>query len=544
MRRLPSILKREEFWLIFLSLILLVFSFGPLVLNYLTPTPEQRVYLGSYGYPPDFWGKMVIFQEGRLGHWLFTHKTTTTIPTPAAIVPFEYLLLGQISRLFPLDPIIFFHLSRLVLSLIFLSVAYYLISLVFSQKVHRLIAYTLSLFATGFSNKGADFIENWSPLGIFQRSAYYPHYMLAFIFSLLAIIFLSQALEKKDLKKLLLAGLFGFLTSSVHAINTANFYLVLGFYSLFLLIINWRQKINFNRYGYKFFYLAIFFLISVLPIIYLHFLTRSYPWTLLMIGDRKFDFGHIFPKTFVIFAVGSSMFLSLYGSLIILRKKTDLALLLAPWSITYIIGYVWAAEIFSFGSQRFLQTPFFVILAILSTLALDKISSKLAGKKISAPTILIILSLVVLATGLPAVKMSLNINIDNFKWAGDLGYYSEPGNLAAIRWLGKNTQEKDIVLADKFNGSLIASLAGNYPYANDEINLFPDDRLRPLEATIIAFYQQLKSNAEAKKFLTDNKIRYVFWSNLERNVAKGKMPDYPFLTKVYQNNETIIFRVD
>ena len=545
MKKMIKIWRSEEFWIVLLALIFLIFSYVPLVLDYLAIPPENRVFLGSYGYPPDFWGKMIIFREGRLGHWLFTHKTTVAIPTPAAIIPFEYIFLGQLSRLVPLDPLIFFHLCRLVLSLVFLLTSYLLISLVFDRKILRITAYLLTLFGTGFGASGARFIDNWSPLGIFQRGAYFPHYSLSFIFSLLVVILLSRALEEKNLKKLFQASVLGFLISFIHAPNTANLYLVLGLYSLLTIYLNCRQHHQINHWIYKIVYLGIYFLISVLPILYLRYLTQSYPWTLLMSGDAKFDFGKIFPKTFLISAVGPIMFLSFYGSWLAIKKKSDLALILAPWSITYIFGYLFAGKIFSFNSQRFLQTSFFVILAILSTMALNEISLKLAGKKsITHKIILIILTLIVLGTGFPAAKQSLKINTENFKWAGDSGYYTLRENLNAIRWLEKNTKENDIVLSDKFNGSLIAALAGNYPYANDETNLFPDDRLKQIDNTLRNFYQQTISNTEAKKFLVDNKIRYVFWSNLERNLAKGKTPNYPFLTKVFQSNQTIIFKVD
>lgn len=544
MKGLSQIFKSEEFWVVILSLILLGFSYGPLVINYLTPPPTGKVFLGSYGYPPDFWGKMISFQEGRLGHWQFTHKTTTTIPTPSSFIPLEYLFLGQLSHYFPIDPVIFFHLCRLLLSLIFLIAIYQLINCVFNKKIHRLVAYILALFSTGMSSQGADFLELWSPLGAFQRSAYYPHYLFSFIFLLLTIIFLNQALEKKNSRKLFWACLFGFLASLIHASNTVSLYLSLVFYCLLEIFLNRQQKIGFRKWSYKIIYLGIFFLLSVLPIIYIHFITQSYPWTLLMRGDAKFDLGKLRPKTMLVYGIGPTMFLSFYGSWLILKKRVNFSRILAPWSITYIVGYCLASNFFSFNSQRFLQTPFFVILAILSTLALDELSSKIVKKrKVSQEKILFALTLIILLISFSAVKRSLTINLDNFRWAGDYTYYTSPENLAAIRWLGKNTKEKDIVLSDKINGELIAALAGNFPYISIEITNFPDEHFNQLEGTVRDFYQQNKTNAEAKKFLTDNRISYIFWADEEKKLSLNDRLTYPFLTKVYENPKVTIFKI-
>lgn len=542
MKRISQIFKSEEIWIVILSLILLGLSYGPLIYNYLTPPPEGKVFLGSYGYPPDFWGKMISLQEGRLGHWQFTHKTTTTIPTPSSIIPFEYLLLGQLSRYFPIDPVVFFHLCRLLLSLIFLIVIYQLINNIFNQKIQRLVAYTLALFSTAMGNKGADFLEIWSPLGAFQRSAYYPHYLFSFIFLLLTIIFLNQALDKKDLRKLSWACFFGFLISLIHSPNTVSLYLSLVFYFLLEIYLNRKQKISFKKWSYKIFYLGIFLIVSILPVVYVFLLTRSYPWTLLMRGDAKFDLGRILPKTMLIFGIGPTMFLSFYGSWLILKKKVNFSRLLAPWSIIYIIGYCLTGSFFSFNSQRFLQTPFFVILAVLSTLALDEISLKIVSKrKIAQEKIFLALTLIILLISFPAIKRSLTINFDNFSWAGDYTYYTSPENLAAIRWLGKNTKEEDIVLADKINGELIAALAGNFPYVNIEITIFPDEHLYQLEKTVRDFYQQSDETEKSKKFLLDNKIRYVFWSEEEKSHSLTGKLNYPFLKKVYENPKVIIY---
>lgn len=547
--KVKSILISEEVIIAFLSLILIFFSYGPLTMQYLTPPPEGKVYLGSYGFPPDFWGNIISYREGRLGHWLFTHKITTTINSPATFSKIEYLALGQLSRYFPVDPIIFFHICRGVLSVFLLMVIYKLISLVLKNKVERIIAYGLALLSAG-AGPGADLlVALWSPSGVFQRSAYYPHYLFAFIFILLTLIFLIKALSEKKISKLLLACFFGFLTSIIHAPNTFSLYLTFPFYLGLLTIGNLKNKVPLDKWLYKPIFLIFFTIITVPPMFYFMKLGQSFPWNLLAQGDIKFNLASFIPPQVFIFGIGPTLFLGIIGAIFILKRKDDLSYLLAPWSIVYLIGYTLLWKLIHFNSQRFLQTPFFVITGILSTLAIVQISNFVSRKVHFRKEILSsLIAITIILMGLPSIKKSLDINIENFKWAGDYTYYTNKENLEAIKWLEINTKEEDIVLAEKVNAELIAALAGNFCYytihATELDNLNKSEktvRFDELENTVREFYTGVWNNEKAEKFLKNQKVKYIFWAEEEQNMANRLNIKYPFLTKVYENQKVTIF---
>jgi len=174
---------------------------------------------------------------------------------------------------------------------------------------------------------------------------------------------------------------------------------------------------------------------------------------------------------------------------------------------------------------------------------LDDLSLRIVKRvKIAQENILVVFTLIILLASFSVFKKSLLINLDNFRWADNYTYYSSPENLAAIRWLEKNTKEKDIVLSDKINGELIAALAGNFPYIDIHITNLSDEQFNQLEGTVRDFYQQVKTAKEAKKFLLDNQVSYVFWADEEKQMAGKNILNYSFLTKVYENQKVIIFK--
>ena len=72
-----------------ITFILLLGSYGPLVWQFLNP-PEGKVFLGSFGFPPDFFGNLISFEQGRRGHWLNYPKLSSAISAPPTFTRFQY----------------------------------------------------------------------------------------------------------------------------------------------------------------------------------------------------------------------------------------------------------------------------------------------------------------------------------------------------------------------------------------------------------------------------------------------------------------------
>jgi hypothetical protein len=271
-------------------------------------------------------------------------------------------------------------------------------------------------------------------------------------------------------------------------------------------------------------------------------LGQTYPWNLLSNSDIKFDVFSAIPYSYFIFGIGPVLVLSIIGAFLILKKKDDLSLLIAPWSVIYILGYTFIWKLIHYNSQRFLQTPFYVFLGILTTITLVQVS-KLITKytRINQKVLIIIFTSIVILSGLSSLKTSLEINIDNFKWAADYDYYSTPEVLSALDWFEKNTKEKDIVLADKLNAELVSAMVGNFVFYNIHANELSN--FNEIETTAYNFFCQRWDKEDALKFIIDQKIKYVLWSYLEQVTCPKKVLEYPFLTKVYENEKAIIYGI-
>ena len=511
----------------FITLILLAGSYGPLVWQFLNP-PPGKIFLGSFGFPPDFFGNLTSFEEGRLGHWLHYPKLTSTLNPPPTFARFQYNLLGHLSRLLPFEGVISFHLFRFLFSLAFVFLTAFLIWKIFPHWFGRIAAFSLAFFASSFFS--LKLINFWSPLGVFQRAAYYPHYLWSFTFLLLAFWWLYRALEEKKVSLLLLASFFGFL-ATFHPPVIISFYLTFPFY---LLIFLFRQKPDFKNFLKEAGFLAVFVIVSSPFLFYLKSVGKIHPWDLLNRFDAEFNLVKIISLKDFLLGIGPVAFFSFIGGFLAIKKSSRLFWLLAPWAVVYILGFLFVWRILGGNSARFLQTPFFVFLGILSAFVLEKIWKP----KEELPALFLLLA--ILLSALPAWRLSLKINLKNFTPA--YGYiFSSPEKKEAFHWLKTHSQENQAVLSSPTNGMLIAAFAGNYPYLT--IYIPKEEEYQEIWENMVFFLQKKWPEEKAKEFLEKEKIKFVWVDEEENTIAGGKFLPYSFLEKVFENPKVVIYKL-
>lgn len=497
-------------------------------MQYLNP-PPGKVFLGSFGFPEDFFGNLNTVKIGQLDHWQHYPKITSVLEGQKSLMKIDYIILGQLNRLIPLETTVFFNLVRFLLSIFFLLLCYRLINLIFKEKVSRLTALVLAFFSTAFSGQKL-LLDLWTPLGVFQRAAYYPHYLIGFCLLLLIIPILAECLDKNNWSRLILASLLGLIAALVHPPVIICLYLSFPFY---LSALVWQKK-SWPELKQKTIILVIFTLISSLSLFYFRSLSHAYPWNIIPKWELFYSLNKNISFINLILGIGPTAFLALIGAFLALRSKGEILLLLFPWSFTYLIGFYWLYQFISANSVRFLQTPFFIFLGILTVFPLQKVAQKI---KVSP----LVLGLLLLTLGLRTLHKSLLVNLDNFSTS--FAYINSPIEVkAGLNWLAQNTTEKDIVLSDQDNGMLIVALAGNMPYLThwtDCLDVFPQ-----LENNIIHFYCQKWSVQQAKEFLQKEQISWVFYSDEEKNLCSQQNLDYSFLTPIFKNSRLTIFKTN
>ncbi|MDP3888552.1 MAG: hypothetical protein Q8Q24_00765 [bacterium] len=516
LKRIIAFLSSEEFIIALLALALLTFSYGPLVYQYLFP-PPGTIFIGSFGYPLDFLGNLSVYHEGRIGQWFVNVPLSSTLPMPPLYHKELTILIGQASRLFPIEPTIFFHLVRFILSCLFILSAYFLISKIFSQKAQRIGAFALALFSTAASLGYDKLTDFWSPLSVFQRSAYFHHYLAAFILTVWAIVLLSRFLTNYKKKTFLLLCFLGFLITSIHPANGASLVLTLP---IFLAFDSWQsKKINLA----KIFSLGLFSIITLLPMLYIYWAGQNFPLNTLSKLDLQFDIGRFISPVDFLFGIGPTLILALAGIYFVAREKKVLGLLIAPWAIVYIVGFFFLGRFAGFNSGRFLQTPFFIFLGILSVYPLWFVAR---GKS----KVFYLLVIILLALSLSNYKASLALNFENFRtnysWIN-----ADPALFEGIDWLGQNSKPGQVVLAEELDALLIMSYAGNLTYINSYSSQ-AGDAYPALKFNAESFLQQKFSEKEAKEFIENKNISFIF--------SQGPL-SYSFLRPVFQNTQVVIY---
>ena len=530
----------EEVIIVLLTLIVVAGSYGPLLYQYLTP-PPGKVFLGSFGFPEDFWANVHVFTEGRLGDWVSQVRFSYLLPVSSTffVKPAD-IIVGQIARLVPIEGVMFFHVARLIMTVICLVLIYKIIFRVFEKKWGRVTAFLLICLATAWPG-GEKLMENWTPISLFQRWAYYPHYLLSFVFLLLAIYQLTDGLGKNRWQKVVAAGIFGALSALAHPPGIISLYMVLPIYFILFWLISGKFKRDKNECLKELGLVAIFGVLSFWPIYFLAQVGETYPWYLIAKIDQIYDLSNRINLKELLLGLGPMAVLAIYGAVVAVRKGGRWNAMIAPWAVIYLIGFYLVKKIMPYSGLRLIQTPFIAFLGILAAMAIENISTYLE-KRIGVRKGLI-MAVIILAVLLPSYgnyRLALNINVNNFRFNYEHLLFATREKKEAIDFLMKNTSQKDYVIADPVNATLITALSGNETFVTIYAKNLPDDYNR-LEDQVVKFFSEIWSEKERVEFLKQNRVRLVFWGAEEKRWG-GKM-DLPILEKVFENEEVTIFAV-
>ena len=110
----------------------------------------------------------------------------------------------------------------------------------------------------------------------------------------------------------------------------------------------------------------------------------------------------------------------------------------------------------------------------------------------------------------------------------------------AYQWLALNSKEEEIVLSGPRNGTIIAGLSGNIPYLS--LSAPPFDNYPEISDDFYHFFGQRWSNQKAQEFIKQEMVRFVFFSPEEKDFDFKSKLDYPFLKKVFENQQVTIFK--
>lgn len=546
-----TILASEFLWIILSVLVLLLLSYIPVVRNY-QAVPSDRLYYGGEEYPLDMVGDLAYVQEGYHGDALTSFRYSTLLHDTPTFLKFEYLTVGWAARIMHIPPVTMFLLTRFALSLVFLTIVYWGLRLVFADPLERITGYIFVLFGASVtvSSSATSFIGKvvYDAM-VFQRmSLAMHHYLLGAITILLSLFFLSRVLERPQrIKSLTVAIVFGILASlfyapdSVLAVSGLPVYFFLDMISVFVrtkrIVVDWTK-------------ISILFVYSICvlaPVVYVRFVVAD-AWS-------QFNSAHMeslnpFNVTFFeyLLAVGAVYVLAWIAVPSVIRRGKALLLLLATWILVHPLGEFFVSPILKLNPIRYFLTPYFVVYGVLAAVGVSTLVSVVRSrmKRIATWVLTTALAAVVIATGIGTYQANWQRSNLCFCTAQFFDFaYPKRTVMDAIRWLSVNTNPNDIVLSGYYAGTLIPAFSGNRVYVSWYYRLVEPPTMPFVETQITKFYANGMTDGEAADFLKQTQVSYVFYSEGEQLNTSGALTlRYPFLRDVYNRNGTIIYRVD
>lgn len=516
----------ERFWIIVLAIVLYALSFVPKVENF-ARTPADRYYFGSVDYALDFVGNLVTVREGYLGHWDRESKGTTVVIGKDAYLKIEYILIGHFSRLLRLDPLVGFFIVRTGLSVFYVVIIYRIIAATFPNSKARILAFALALFSTGVILPWQQWptrIMDSMPGDtlVFQRvTTAMPHYLIGGISPILSLFCLARFLEYKRRRYIIFAILFGFIGTWVYAP------------SMLLVVATFPFYIFLRRSSRELSILFLYSTIVLLPIIYIRYLWQFWDYYAFDLTEKLVPF-RVLPSQYVQIT-GGTYLLGLFAIPVVLRSQNRFLQLIAPWLIVHPVAVLVFSNLLNLNSHRFFFGPYFVIFGILAAIGVKRFGRLMA---------LVIVGISYVAS-LWAYSASVQYgsvcfcNVQFFDYG-----YPKKELMGAIFWLRDHSKEADVVLSGPYAGVLIPAFAGNRVYTSWWLRLMEPRLYEQTEGQFSLFYSGGMSSAAAQKLFFDNTIGYILYSQQERQIAgNGSVIAYPFITQVYQDGETIIYRV-
>jgi uncharacterized membrane protein len=119
-------------------------------------------------------------------------------------------------------------------------------------------------------------------------------------------------------------------------------------------------------------------------------------------------------------------------------------------------------------------------------------------------------------------------------------YFLYRDEVAALRWLDRNSAPASVVLSSMDLGQYIPALTGNRAFlAHWAMTL---DLYRKQDV-VKAFYDTTWSDAERRSALKTYQVQYVFWGQAEQALGKFDLDSLPYLTRVFDSPQAKLYRV-
>ncbi len=551
---MKKILSNKNFCLIFVTLLSFIFLLSSYIPNFYEASvvelmPQDRVMLwGEHVYTYDYNVYLSKIRQGIEGRWLVVDKYDNHPNQKGALLQMLYLSAGKLGGIFRFDPALTFHLLRTVLSIAWVFTIIYL-NIYFLKKP---LLYTVGILFSLLAASWPIFYRFqdqwwvgmhmgwWQEMDVLKRISYLPHYLLNYIIIALFTILLTKLNNKNFIYICLLV----FISFFVHPAGGILF-LISWFLYHFLKAV-WFRSYNKRQIIDVISYSIILCVVAAIPVLYLQFVTSTYPWKSLVDFDT-YNRVPVDVKDYIL-ALGPVFFTGILGLLLVLRKKEEKYLSLVTWILAAFLA-IYVFKKFPYEAElRFIQTANHIPLAILSAYFLFQLLQKWPRTIIKVIIVIIVITIISLGVVQSYFSIKGQIDFIHQRAVAVQPLVPYPPQVMyplkdfwnALKWLETNTNHNAIVLSQYTAGNYIPAYSGDFVYFghNPETPFYAER-----EPKLNNFFSGLMEDKDAYNFLKTENISYVFYGPQEKEKSVKDISKYKFIRQVFSTSYVTVFKV-
>ena len=485
-------------------------------------TPPGMTYLGVTHHFQDYFAYLSQIMQGVNGLWL-TQDLYTTEKTIAAPAYWMNILLGHISRITTISPILMFNGSVFILVFLMLICSFLFFKRIFQSSRLGLIAFLFFVFSNSIYNPPAYWpFELWgTPHLMFTRLSTLPHHLIQTMLFMAILLLLFD--EKQKFRPWLQNGLLTLCTALLTLLQPIMVGILTGA-SVCTKLFFERKK----QWG-KIVALSVGFITSFTV---MFFAFQGEPHIQLRLWEKTQQ--TLTTVSFLFLSIGPILPFALFGMWIAMKKRTPFGItgifvVLGGYFLFYFRGI---DELLGITNVRVLFPGTILFLAWFATLGIQTLSRK---KPMIEALCVALFLLAVSPTVIWEVQQKIHSDGSNTPIQ-----YIPTSTMKAYDFLTKQTPYTTVVLGnpDTYTNYLIPALTGHVSVTGHPLLTINTDEKNRLSKT---FFTGIMDVQAAQQWLAKERVTYVVFTDGDGS-KKAFEEAYPFLTAVFSTPTAAVYR--
>ncbi len=537
-------------------------------------TPKDSIYLGTVHYPPDYFSYLSFIAQGK-DHILSSTILYTSEKTPLVLVKWQYVLIGKLLSVFPLNTGQMYQIAVVILTICFMISGYMLISLLLEKYEERVLAFVFFISSTAWpivkiSDGKLNFSYHyfWYDTGdFFTRFGPTPNHLLGSVLLTCGFILILHWYKKiqarQKLSHLLYCSSFAFIGLTLSSVSPMHWILLTGGLVGLLAITTLRAFIiekklvrDFPNYLETILFIFIGGLSAVL---YIQSVYSEFPYDSTKWWEASKQVYMNFPNLF--YSSGIVILFAAIGYYSYFRHKffnPERLIILCFITISLVFFFTDLPWKLGTSNVRFWPEGIYVFIAVLASQGVFFLTGLAKRAKGSFPIksglrpfvahpkwiyyfgvrpkyfVLIIILLLYFGTTIPTFILEIKERsvIDNSS-----GYFYLRQNIYDVyEYASKTIKRPSVFLLPWPYDFSFPAFTGQKSYTGHAISHMTIDADKKY-ALASQFFSGTLDERKAREILTQNGIQYILIP------TRSVIEKYSFLKSLYRKGETAVFEV-